>query len=199
MQKKEIKGLHFQPWIGKNYEKGIYGKLLLLGESHYFETPEDDWSNLTSEVVKNHIDGTGTSPFFRKAGKAIDPQDWKNVWHNVAYANLIQEGMEDSKGQPTTAQIATANTAFDLLLKDLKPQKVIVLSKRMWVKWLTGGNCTHVDDLNENGLRSEVWDYKYPYGKCFAIGTYHPSARVFSSGKYVQLINKFLSTDYNIK
>jgi hypothetical protein len=31
MQKKKIKGLHFQPWIGENYEKSIYGKLLPPG------------------------------------------------------------------------------------------------------------------------------------------------------------------------
>jgi len=199
MLKKKIKGIHFQPWIGKNYEKSIYGKLLLLGESHYFEMKNQDRQDATSISVGKHLSGEWKSPFFRKPGKAIDPQDWKNVWHNVAYANLIQEGMQGSKGQPTTVQIATANTAFDLLLKNLKPKKVIVLSKRMWEKWLTGGNCTHVDDLNENGLRSEVWEYKYLYGKCLGIGTCHPSARIFSSDQYVPLINKFLSTDYNIK
>ena len=36
MQKKKIKGLHFQPWVGENYGNGKYGRLLLLGESHYW-------------------------------------------------------------------------------------------------------------------------------------------------------------------
>ena len=156
-----------------------------------------DRKDATSISVKKHVSGEWKSPFFRKAAKAIDPNDWKNVWNNVAYANLVQEGMQDSKAQPTPTQIATANTAFDLLLKNLKPKKVIVLSKRMWGKWLKGDNCTRVDDLDKNGLRSEVWEYKYPYGKCLVIGTYHPSARIFSSGKYVLLINKFLSANYS--
>lgn len=28
--------LTFYPWIGKNYSRSRYGKLLIIGDSHYF-------------------------------------------------------------------------------------------------------------------------------------------------------------------
>ncbi len=63
---KTIKGLHFQPWIGPNWEKSKFGKLLLLGESHYLNGDKDT-SNLTSLVVKNalSVGDEMKTPFFR--------------------------------------------------------------------------------------------------------------------------------------
>ena len=35
--------VHFRPWVGSGYERGIAGrKVLVLGESHYCARPEDD-------------------------------------------------------------------------------------------------------------------------------------------------------------
>lgn len=193
-----IKGLHFQPWKGENYGNSRYGKLLLLGESHYFKDKEDDINNLTSLVIRNHIDGTGKSPFFRKAGYAFNRSDWRNIWNNIAYANLIQVGLKNSKSQPTIKQRSTINLAFKLLLNSLKPEKVIILSKRMWENWLPedGWGKEKIASIHNKEKSTEVWEYKYVGGRCLVIGTCHPSSRWFSSGDYTILINKFISMKY---
>jgi hypothetical protein len=192
---KTIKDLHFQPWVGKNYGKGPDGKILLLGESHYSDDKADDESNFTTCVVKNHLYGDGGSPFFRKTGYAFNTNDWKLIWSQVAFANLIQDCLEGVKAQPNQEQKDSVNMSFPILLDSLKPGKVIVLSKRMWNDWLTGDRCEKVTALEENGYRSEIWQYKYPYGKCLVMGTYHPSNPKFSSSRYQPLIKEFLALE----
>lgn len=193
-----IEGLHFQPYIAPKYGTAEFGKLLLLGESHYFENKEDDVRNLTSLVVKEHIEGKGKSPFFRKAGYAFARNDWREIWNKVAYANLIQSGLNDSKSKPTDEEINTIKPAFKLLVNNLKPDKVIVFSKRMWEDWLPedGWGKEKITSLFSNGKSSELWEYNYDGGRCLIIGTYHPSTKYFSSEDYFPLIRKFLSIKY---
>ena len=193
MKHKKIKGLHFQTYFGKNYENGKYGKLLLLGESHYLDEDLDS-PNLTKEVLKNYLNGLKfKSPFFRKIGLAFNPEDRYEVWHNVAFSNLIQKGLPNSKSQPNVEQKASVNLAFKILLENINPEKVIILSKRMWTIWLTDDGCTQNGAVGEDNHRSEVWEYEYPGGKCLVIGIYHPSTRGFSSRAWAPVIKKFLT------
>lgn len=193
----KIKGLKFQPWVGQDYGKSEYGRLLLVGESHYLNNDKAT-SNLTTLVVRNHLKDSMIppfymiSPFFRKAGHIFDSINCHSLWKKVAFANLIQTGLKDSTQQPTVAEKNSVNESFRLLLDDLKPEKVIVLSKRMWTKWMTGGICHQVTAINAANKRSEVWEYEYNTGKCIVIGISHPSSPGFSSKSYTPLLNKFL-------
>src|SRR5687767_14594410 len=97
---KKIKGITFQPYYGPNYETGKYGKLLLLGESHYLNE-EVATSKMTSEVIQNALEETGfKSPFFKNTGKLFNDENWKELYENIAFANLIQTGLRNSKSQP---------------------------------------------------------------------------------------------------
>lgn len=37
-----MKNILFNPWIGENYGKSELGKLLIIGDSHYFLNNEDE-------------------------------------------------------------------------------------------------------------------------------------------------------------
>ena len=193
----KIKGLHFQPWVGENYGKCQYGKILLLGESHYLNEDEDS-VNLTKMVVKNAIDehdGMNTS-FFRTTELIFNRKDYQTFWNDVAYANLIQKAMEKTKSQPEPDDIATISPSFKLLLDNLKPEKVLILSKRMWEYWLTSDNSYKVKDIKRNGKNIEIWKYSYEGGNCLATGIWHPS-RIWGNAykDWASLVNTFLLTE----
>lgn len=49
--------VHFQPWVGSGYERGIAGlKVLVLGESHYCARLEDDVPEVTVNVIRDLLD-----------------------------------------------------------------------------------------------------------------------------------------------
>ena len=63
----EFKNVNFAPWIGKNYEKGIdERKILILGESHHWGEDINDGVNeelrngkylkFTQQVVESYVD-----------------------------------------------------------------------------------------------------------------------------------------------
>ena len=181
---KKIKGLHFQPWIGPNWEKSKYGKLLLLGESHYLNGDKDT-SNLTTLVVKEAVSekkGMNTA-FFWTTELIFGCKEPGQLWNNVAYANLIQNGLPKAQSQPQQKDRATINPSFKLLLDNLKPKKVIVLSKRMWTIWLTEESGKCISFINVNDKKSEVWEYEYDKGKLFS-NWYLSSLK--NMGKFIQ-------------
>jgi hypothetical protein len=198
---KKIEGLHFQPWIGKEYE--LKGKLLLLGESHYMDeepNEEDDFSkgydNFTTEVIgENYLAGKEMrTPFFRKIGLMFNPSDEYKIWNEISFANAIQVGLWKAKSQPSPKDIATITPAFNLLLNHLRPKKVLVLSRRMWNYWIPEDNGTQVSRIEENGKWSTVWNFNYNGGSCLGMGTIHPSRMLGNScHKWKPLIDKFLS------
>jgi len=169
-----IDGLRFQPWIGANYFTG--GRLLLIGESHYLD--DEDYSEDFTTVVIRDVFLTrkemGTL-FFKNTGSLFYSDDYYKIWDEISFANAIQIGFPDAKSQPGVQEIKTIAPAFKLLLNDLKPTKVMVLSKRMWNHWVPEDNGKFVCHISENGKKSTIWEYYYDGGKCLAMGIKHPS------------------------
>lgn len=195
-----IEGIHFQPWIGKEYYVGR--KLLLLGESHYLdEEPDEDddfskgYDDLTIKVVRDKfLSGKINMPFFKNIGLLFYPDDCFKIWDEIAFANAIQIALPHAKSQPEDREIRTIVPAFKLLLDNLKPEKVIVFSKRMWNRWIPEDNANFISHIKENGKKSTVWKYNYSGGKCLATGVCHPS-RMFgnSHSLWKPIIDKFIS------
>ena len=92
----EFKNVNFAPWIGKNYEKGIdERKILILGESHHWGEDVNDGVNeelrngkylkFTQQVVESYVD-------YQKGNK--EHQSWMNT-----FTKFIKEfyNWEDSK------------------------------------------------------------------------------------------------------
>ncbi|CAN5374235.1 hypothetical protein BH20BAC1_BH20BAC1_12820 [soil metagenome] len=193
---KKLTDLHYQPWIPKNYKSGKYGKLLLLGESHYLNK-DKDIKHLTKQVIRNAIKETEGmySPFFRTIELMFDrTADHEVFWNEVAFANLIQTGLVTSDSQPTVEERESINPTFQLLLSQLKPYRVLVFSKRMWDYWLSEEHGKKVKTYDADEKSIEVWKYSYPGGECLATAINHPSRIWGESYKtWRKLVNKFLN------
>jgi hypothetical protein len=194
-----INGLNFQPWISDAYinNTGIYGRLLIIGESHYLDS--DNYENeFTTNVVDGYINLQSELHFFRNLGLAFNEENRYEVWDNVAFANGIQVGLENVDSQPTKNDIATFVPAFWKLLEELKPSRVLICSQRMWKSWMPSGDdcCKFIRSLDSNFKPAAVWEYYYNDGKknCLVMGIDHPS-RYFSHKNWAPIIKEFLSID----
>lgn len=215
--KNKIDSLNFQPWMPESYlkNKGIYGRLLILGESHYMEDEdeiEEDMdgvikeienktssNELTSVIIEGYIHKKWDIRFYRNIGLLFNAESIYEVWQNVAFANLIQVALKKSDAQPSEEEIKTAVPTFWTLLENLKPEKVLVCSQRMWKNWmkLTGIDddirSKSINELKVNGKFSKVWNFNYLGGSCTAIGINHPSSRGFSYREWSPLVKEFLA------
>jgi len=119
LQNNEFKaiGLTWNPWVGKNYDKGgIYKKrILILGESHY-GTAKDNWfnENLTRLTIQEKIGEAPGEPnkFYKKAfhtnifkafnDKPVNNKNLTDFWHSVSYFNYVQGSVgEKPRMRPT--------------------------------------------------------------------------------------------------
>lgn len=219
----KIDELNFQPWISESYLKneGIYGKLLIVGESHYMEDEDEEnemeemkdrideeikeienktsSDELTSVIIEGYINKKWNIAFYRNIGLLFNVENRYEVWHNVAFANLIQVALKKSDAQPSEEEIKTVIPAFWELLENVKPDKVLICSKRMWTDWMPDDDkrCKSIGSLEINGKHSNVWEYKYSQGACKAIGINHPSWKGFSYKDWGPIVKEFLAMKQN--
>ena len=211
----KISGLTFQPWIPESYydSNNPYGKLLILGESHYGVGEEESNSNdvsitetivnigkgnqTTSIVVDGYISRKWDINFFRNLGLSFNKEDRYEIWKNAAFANAIQKSLVGADSQPTREEIETIKPALWLLIENLKPQKMLVCSQRMWQYWLPDedSRCNLIGHIAAEEKKSNVWRYKHEDGFCYAIAINHPS-KFFSYESFTPLIKKFITTKF---
>lgn len=185
-----MSNLFFTPWVGKNYLNSKE-KILLIGESHYhgFEYTE----TFTNEIVEEFIEGSPYK-FYVNAG-SLFYDDARKIWNNIAFSNLIQKCFGNALEQPTTADKKNAGLAFSELLRTLQPDKVVVLSKRMWASWLPDNEGKKLSELKEGNRFSTVWEFPTGAGTCKCIGVCHPSRMFGRNGtpkEWSGLVKKFI-------
>jgi hypothetical protein len=189
--------LIFEPWFGKNYGASSYGRLLIIGESHYTGDEEyTESTDFTSKVVDDYLNKKNDIRFFRNLGLLFNEQDRYEIWGKVSFANAIQNGLSDAKSQPQTKDIDTIIPAFWHLLEKTTPERVIICSNRMWTRWMPNSDKRSSPNghLDENGKHSTTWNYNYSCGNCSAIGINHPSSIGFSYSSWRPLVFKFLNS-----
>ena len=136
-----MSGIIFEPWVGKKYAQNNHfgARILVLGESHYGEEFETQ-PNVTSEVVRL-LAQTKRHSFFTKISKVllgIDGTIWLDdkargeIWEHVAFYNYIQGFVStDPRVRPTSTMWASAQLPFLQVLRDIKPQVILVLGKEL--------------------------------------------------------------------
>ena len=208
---RKIEGLLFQPYVPENYYSfdNKYGKLLILGESYYFgeddadcidETESQESKGNTStnevatEILKQFLYKNQDIPFYRNIGLLFNPEDKYEIWHNVAFANVIQDSMVYPEDQPTDEQFATATNAIWLLINNLKPNRILVCSQRIWKDWFPEEDCQKIGCIQAGKRKSNIWRYFYSGGFCDAIAINHPS-KYFPRKQFEPLVKKFIKGD----
>jgi hypothetical protein len=189
-------------WVGENYNKEnrFHKKILVIGESKHSAGEEYDNNNPNIQVedLEDYVEDEFASiRFYNRIGRLLDPEDSREVWYDVAFTNLIHTVLKNSSDQPKVEQIQNITTFWDYL-EELKPEKIIVCSSRMWRYWFA----EHIDDdertvcLKDTKIGiTDIFTYAYTNGKAEAIGINHPSDRVSNEEyqeKWQPEIEKFL-------
>ncbi|EFD5358390.1 hypothetical protein [Escherichia coli] len=129
----------FMPFIGSKYEDSIYGvRVLVLGLSHYGDD-DDNYPEFTRDVVAENAYKSGNRFFtilsnvLRLSRDNINDEQRRLVWANVSFYNYIQEIVGD-KGRisPTREMWHNANAPFLDIVKQLKPDVILVLGTELW-------------------------------------------------------------------
>lgn len=191
----------FKPWEGHNFGKSELGRLLIIGDSHYFLNNEDEsvFENFTIDIIGEA--GDYYIKFLNKISEIFEYDNPKEFWSNVAFANAIQSAFRGSDQKPTEDDFKTVEPAIQEYLKMIKPDKIIVFSKRVWEEGLKNDIDwgEYVDSIKDEkyGKESTVWKFNYEGGFCHGIGVNHPSSRGFSPAQWNPLITKFLENNYS--
>ena len=188
----------YKPWIGKNYGKSDYGKLLIIGDSHYFLNDEDEsvFPNFTIDIVSELEDKNFN--FYRKIGNIFNTDKNTEIWDNVAFANAIQTPFRSSDQIPTDVDFKTVEPAILSYLNIVQPTRMIVFSQRVWENGLPTDISwgEFVETLSTNNKSATVWKFNYDNGVCFGLGVHHPSYMKFKSDEWKPIIDLFLTKDY---
>ena len=189
---KHINGLEFQPYIGKYFGKNSNQKILLIGESFYDYEGDKEPIHFTEEIVNKFLNKGGNKTY-STIGEMFYLNDCNKIWHEVAFANLIQRFLEEPGEKPNKQDILIGKSAFKILLDTLKPDKVIILSKRMWEGWIPEHNGSYLTSIDIANKHSTIWKFVYKGGECLATATNHPS-RIGSKQKseWAKLMKVFL-------
>ena len=131
-----ISTLKWIPYIGKNYNKLIKGKrLLIIGESHYLPNITEDWykdvetknftrANFVSyQIKKPNNDMEKILRNIQEVFLNDDPYDTlkSKFWESVSYYNFIQRALESSNNRPTYDDFKIGWETFFKVVDLLKP------------------------------------------------------------------------------
>jgi hypothetical protein len=173
---------YFQPWIGQRYGEGLDEcRTLVLGEAHYeWEENQTLESQLTIECVQEQINGEWTKQFWTNIAVALlgyrpSFEEKRQFWDSVAFYNYIQESVGfGPRTRPTRSMWLKARQPFYSVLRQLKPQLVVVLGYGLW-GWLPSDG---KEGPSISGApQKQTWIYSVGGSEeCLAYGVRHPSA-----------------------
>lgn len=134
----------FHPWVGSNYRStGLGGtRILVVGESHYAQTPVSDMAGFTQSVVKGYVDGEFTdrrARLFTTAGRLLigdrgaSHKQCRQAWENVAFFNYLQAFKGDAaRHRGGSLDWGRGSEAFEEVHSSLRPDAVLFLGKGLW-------------------------------------------------------------------
>ena len=173
--------VYFVPWIGQNYEDGLFQnkRTLVLGNSFYCS-----FSKLTGpyeECKKNNrcmkqnypaccfygieclsLEYKGMSNTHKHLMGILAGMDYtdpslpvatESIKQSIAFYNFVQEALNTGSSKPTRKQCINSDSAFFEVLEVLKPELIIALGiSHMWT-----------DLPGEEGRYQDRWEWKKPF------------------------------------
>ena len=165
-----------QPWIGENYHgpKVIPYRTLILGESNY-TAPERFSKNLVVNCVRTHL-GRNDDPNFSRFATKVRRLVCRSkgalqrevFWNDVAFYNFVQVLVgQAARVRPTGKMWYESVAAFDEIIETIQPQRIWVLGKENWRKFLR-----HIEHRRIDPYVVEL------RGSVLASYTNHPSSAI---------------------
>jgi hypothetical protein len=185
-----IADVHFQPWVGSEYERSTH-RLLLVGEGHYLDQTElrYDTPTLTQEIICRVRDGTQVLPFYTRTASTVigtahfGPEDRSKFWNRVAFYNYVPMVAGSKARERPSAYMWTAAIApFCSVLTSLQPRCVLVLGQGVWNAIQLGAGWSSNDgEQKEKAIRLWHSPDRNPH---FATWIAHPSSFGYSRVKW---------------
>ena len=204
MNKENLKFVFFYPWVGKNYEKGINGKkILILGESHICGGCQGQCGNLQIEdhTCRHMTDNVIMELISYKKGEGIKHKRWmntltkfSNVFANkhltteefvgfmdsILFYNYVQYSTDEARISPTEEEFECSKKAFFEVLTEYKPDLIIAFGDRLWRKLPHGGEYEKPKDFTLINDGKGLYYYTINNKKIPIMYIYHPSSSHFS-------------------
>jgi hypothetical protein len=159
----------FKPWIGSFFTKNYRDvrSPLFLGESHYkADLPEDEF---TIRCINKYALSDRPLRYFTKMVRAFYERDVdrKEAWQHVAFSNLIQESLPDSRIPPTEGQWERGCKAFPLILEYVQPSCLVIYGYRLGER---------IKTYTENRNEKFLFNLKYKNQNLPVVIVKHPSS-----------------------
>lgn len=170
------KQLTWLPWLGEEY-KNQKQKLLIIGESHYFDPNEDDCFekdgsfdkhtniNFTQKVVKEiainrNLKDKRSAKMYELFYRSIckENQTRNDFWNTVAFYNFIQQPMNSLKERPSSLMVEKGWSSFNQVVSILKPDVIIFIG----VKCCEGFNQFALNKVKNLKYGNKVTDRQIP-------------------------------------
>lgn len=185
----------FKPWIGDNYDTGIFGKkILAIGESFYCSEEDikklPEGTSMTDKIVTDYLairdgkyrenDGGWTNTYLKfersLQGEETTPEDSRKIWNSIAFYNYLQVPMSGARESGSLIDYKNAENAFFEVINELQPDLIIVWGVGKLFNNLPEDNWKWGDPLDFDGWPIKNGCYKLNNGalvRCIAV--YHPS------------------------
>jgi hypothetical protein len=165
------------PHQGPDYFYGIEGnKILIVGNSHWLSKGEADHADITRQVVENVTSGKWRISFFSRIMLYFGFSNHDDFWRRVAFINYVPGaiGIDDERYNHirSGADVEHARERFLRVIRDLKPDFVLIFSKK--IRWalpaletlpLAGGlPDAHMGLLKEGDHTATVFLLRHPQG-----------------------------------
>jgi hypothetical protein len=129
------------PWRGDAYAAGIEGqKLAIVGHSHWLGPDGEDDEDVTRSCLAKIISGEWRIAFFTKIKNYFGIEEHSDFWHRVLFFNYLPDCIgfgEQRYGCGTPEQIVRAQARFLALLREHRPEKVLIFSNSEGKGWRT--------------------------------------------------------------
>lgn len=217
LQELEKEGVKFLPWIGDEYEKGIYydenGKLqcgtdkdkgkkvLVLGESFYWNDEDDGNGKMfIHDLIKDLVNPESEfQPYMRtftKFERAMTGKPWEeekkkekrsDFWEHIMFYDYVQEPLKYPRLSPTDKQFKKSVNAFWKILDVYKPDWIIAWGMRLYNHLPQEGEQGEDIEFGEESV--ETWIYKE---NIRVVPIYHPAAPSFSNQIWYNIFRQIL-------
>ncbi len=214
-----MSSINFKPWIGKNYETGLFDgkKILVLGESHYCINERGESGRCGQSCSKRLMDGRCENQTIEVI-EEIKNQDWRSrtfsnfersvfgkipsqeerelLWDSVIFYNYLQYAQSGPTRplEQTTDAYKESELAFKELLETYMPDYIIAWGMRLYDIAPNWGGESSLIDMQDNGC-ANVWTYSINGKKIPTLFIYHPAYGGFSWSAWHPFIKKFLGLD----
>lgn len=126
--------IEHKPFKGAEYEQGIKGKkIAIVGYSHWHDgecSDSADWSTFT---IENVIKGEWKPRFFGSIRNSFNFNSHKDFWNRVLFFNYVPTMIgigAERFASATDQEAAVANTRFERIIDEYRPDIVFVFTKK---------------------------------------------------------------------